>query len=872
MADNPLLRRGRRRKTQIQIPRLRRELAQLPHRHPITRFRSSTIDHRPSTSTTNLDDPPHSPASRLLQGRCSASGTGFSREAYDLVFDLDLDLDLDLQTQKAQSPPIATWVQAERRFCAVGRAAWMRRERRQDMDADALDLDSGPDLAKLKQAHISNPASESPTTLNLPPNPLLRIAPHVHPDPERRHRTLLQRLGHRPADRLLPWLAARRRRMGCANALPRPERLPRHRPRPPRPRSLRPDLGRQRHGHLCRRPRRTVRSAGPQRRHHDRPLHRRRRSRPLHRPPWHCPRRQSRADWRRTADHAENRGQPRRPADGRLRRHPRRLHRRPLAILQRPRQREHRHAHRTLSPRNPVARRTGCHARLRRGRLRHQRVRALHRGAAVDREGRRRLPAGAAHQDRRWQRSQIGAFVQSEAVADAEVVAVGRDKADADIRRLGHPPVARRPGSRLGGVHQGVALGDTLAHLLTGEERLGAAVLAYNPQWHFFDEGDVDAAINREGHQVVDLVIVAPLHHHAVQFGALKACRVGGVDPGNDLAQVTGAGQFLETRRVEAVQADVQALEAGFEQWHCQLVELRAVGGHAQFAQAGQGSDAAAQSDDTGTHQRLTAGEANLFGAQRNEALSHLMDFFEREDLLTRQEGHFLGHAIHAAEIAAISDRQADRVAWQKQRASHLHRRPASTALNLPGSLWFDDRRLGAGGRSLNGFGIGHVIREPDENCTPHGIAQEYSDEVLDEIGPAQGIGKNRRRDHEHVGYHVLKADGDEGHDREPHAKDLAGDLATGQNDQNQANREYGSAQQVTQRGPLRRDHGADVDVQQKAQGDERASQKTQHQNRRSGHVRLLHAGFDGDLGDLLGSIDGHRLPGSHAMNGVATV
>jgi hypothetical protein len=33
-----------------------------------------------------------------------------------------------------QTPQNATWVQAERRFCAVGRAAWMRRERRQGMD------------------------------------------------------------------------------------------------------------------------------------------------------------------------------------------------------------------------------------------------------------------------------------------------------------------------------------------------------------------------------------------------------------------------------------------------------------------------------------------------------------------------------------------------------------------------------------------------------------------------------------------------------------------------------------------------------------------------------------------------------------------
>ena len=45
------------------------------------------------------------------------------------------------------------------------------------------------------------------------------------------------------------------------------------------------------------------------------------------------------ADGRRAADHAEDRGQPRRPADGGLRRLPQGLPRRPLAVLPRRRQR-----------------------------------------------------------------------------------------------------------------------------------------------------------------------------------------------------------------------------------------------------------------------------------------------------------------------------------------------------------------------------------------------------------------------------------------------------------------------------------------------------------------------------------------------------
>jgi hypothetical protein len=45
-----------------------------------------------------------------------------------------VDLDLASMCASVQTTQIATWVQAERRWRAVGRAAWMPRERRKDMD------------------------------------------------------------------------------------------------------------------------------------------------------------------------------------------------------------------------------------------------------------------------------------------------------------------------------------------------------------------------------------------------------------------------------------------------------------------------------------------------------------------------------------------------------------------------------------------------------------------------------------------------------------------------------------------------------------------------------------------------------------------
>jgi hypothetical protein len=62
--------------------------------------------------------------------------------------------------------------------------------------------------------------------------------------------------------------------------------------------------------------------------------------------------------------------------------------------------------------------------------------------------------------------------------------------------------------------------------------------------------------------------------------------------------------------------------------------------------------------------QRLAAGDADLLHAEIDEDASDAFDFLEGQQLLARKEGivvteNFLGHAIHAAEVAAVGDRDA---------------------------------------------------------------------------------------------------------------------------------------------------------------------------------------------------------------------
>lgn len=158
-------------------------------------------------------------------------------------------------------------------------------------------------------------------------------------------------------------------------------------------------------------------------------------------------------------------------------------------------------------------------------------------------------------------------------------------------------------------------------------------------------------------HQVVDLVIVAPFHHHAVELGVLETGGVRRIDAGNDLGQVAGAGQLAKARGIEAVDTDVQALEPGIEQGRRQFAQLRAIGGHAQLAQPRQRGNAPAQLDDALADQGFAPGQADFPGAQGDETVRQLIELLQGQDALPRQELHVFGHAIHTAKVAAIGHR-----------------------------------------------------------------------------------------------------------------------------------------------------------------------------------------------------------------------
>ena len=98
------------------------------------------------------------------------------------------------------------------------------------------------------------------------------------------------------------------------------------------------------------------------------------------------------------------------------------------------------------------------------------------------------------------------------------------------------------------------------------------------------------------------------------------------------------------------------------EDWNAraaEAVELAAVGGQCQFVQAvaQMAGHAVEEGHDALADERFAPGDAKLSDAQTNEGRAHAVQLFQCQQILFGQEGHVLRHAIGAAEVAAVGDR-----------------------------------------------------------------------------------------------------------------------------------------------------------------------------------------------------------------------
>ena len=181
---------------------------------------------------------------------------------------------------------------------------------------------------------------------------------------------------------------------------------------------------------------------------------------------------------------------------------------------------------------------------------------------------------------------------------------------------------------------------------------------------HVFNEaqrGARAAKVARHGQNFV--VVGAALDHH-VHLDVRQPCGVRGLDArqhvGHRKVHIVHAAKH---RIVQSVQAHGHAVQPGFFERARLARQQRAVGGEgevrrlaihrAQLCQLGN------QLFDVLAQQGLAASEANLAHPVRQEQRGQPGDFFKAQQRAVRQVRvvlveHFLGHAVVAAEVAAV--------------------------------------------------------------------------------------------------------------------------------------------------------------------------------------------------------------------------
>ena len=162
-----------------------------------------------------------------------------------------------------------------------------------------------------------------------------------------------------------------------------------------------------------------------------------------------------------------------------------------------------------------------------------------------------------------------------------------------------------------------------------------------------------------EGGEVDDLVVVDATHHDAVDLHRVEAGVERGVDAGDHPVEVVAAGELAEHLGAQGVEGHVDPAQAGVGEVVRHLRELHAVGGHGDVDP--EGGEHRDQPRQVRADSGLPARDADRLEAEALDPHPHDPGLLlVGEQLVAVQPGHaLLGHAVGAAEVAAVGDRHA---------------------------------------------------------------------------------------------------------------------------------------------------------------------------------------------------------------------
>ena len=186
---------------------------------------------------------------------------------------------------------------------------------------------------------------------------------------------------------------------------------------------------------------------------------------------------------------------------------------------------------------------------------------------------------------------------------------------------------------------------------------LVVAPLPLRVERHELDEAHADALLATEAREVDDLVVVDAAHHDRVHLHRVEPGDERGVDAGEHPVELVALGERDEALAAQRVERDVDPAQPGRGEVVRELGQPHAVGRHREVdAERREQLD---EHGHVGPHERLAAGEADRLEAEPLDAHpGDPGDLLVGQQLLARQPVHPLGgHAVGAAEVAAVGDR-----------------------------------------------------------------------------------------------------------------------------------------------------------------------------------------------------------------------
>ena len=153
---------------------------------------------------------------------------------------------------------------------------------------------------------------------------------------------------------------------------------------------------------------------------------------------------------------------------------------------------------------------------------------------------------------------------------------------------------------------------------------------------------------------------------HAVQRNHIdldrKALLLCSFDTAQHRVEVAVTRDEAKPLGIQAVEADIDPPDPGRPKRWRMFGKTRRIRRERQFVEtvAEQLADLGRDLRGPASRQGFTPGQADAANAARHEMPRQFGDLFERQHLAARQKDHVLGHAIPAAQVAAVGQRQPD--------------------------------------------------------------------------------------------------------------------------------------------------------------------------------------------------------------------